>query len=110
MKYSVIDISSSSISLIVAESDGRKTEIVFKDRASISLLHYLDGKILTERGIEFIDSEFSTPLPDGVSIESLLRKRNHGNELSTLEKEYVLNFLRAIFLCNSVGITVWSDV
>ena len=52
MKYSVIDISSSSISLIVAESDGRKTEIVFKDRASISLLHYLDGKILTERGIE----------------------------------------------------------
>ncbi len=52
MKYSVIDISSSSISLIVAESDGRKTEIVFKDRVSISLLHYLDGKILTERGIE----------------------------------------------------------
>lgn len=61
-------------------------------------------------GIEFIDSEFSTPLPEGVSIESLLRKRNNGNELSTLEKEYVLNFLRAIFLCNSVGITIKSDV
>ena len=52
MKYSVIDISSSSISLIVAEADERKTEIIFKDRASISLLHYLDGKTLTERGIE----------------------------------------------------------
>ena len=52
MKYSVIDISSSSISLIIAEADERKTEIVFKDRISISLLHYLDGKVLTERGIE----------------------------------------------------------
>lgn len=52
MKYSVIDISSSSISLIIAEADERKAEIIFKDRASISLLHYLDGKNLTERGIE----------------------------------------------------------
>ena len=52
MKYSVIDISSSSISRIIAEADERKTEIVFKDRISISLLHYLDGKVLTERGIE----------------------------------------------------------
>ena len=52
MKYSVIDISSSSISLIIAEADEHKTEIVFKDRLSVSLLHYLDGKKLTERGIE----------------------------------------------------------
>ena len=52
MKYSVIDISSSSISLIIAEADERKAEIIFKDRASISLLHYLDGKKLTERGTE----------------------------------------------------------
>ncbi len=52
MKYSVIDISSSSISLIVAETEERKTEIIFKDRMSVSLLHYLDGKLLTERGAE----------------------------------------------------------
>ena len=52
MKYSVIDISSSSISLIIAEADERKTEIIFKDRISVSLLHYLDGKTLTERGTE----------------------------------------------------------
>ncbi len=52
MKYSVIDISSSSLSLIVAEADERKTEIIFKDRVSLSLLHYLEGKRLSERGTE----------------------------------------------------------
>ena len=30
MKYAVIDISSSSISMIVAAADGEKTEVVFK--------------------------------------------------------------------------------
>ena len=59
-------------------------------------------------GIEY--SDFPTPLPEGVSVESLLRKRNQGNELSNLEREYVLNFLRAIFLCNSVGFFAGSDV
>ncbi len=52
MKYSVIDISSSSLSMIVADADGQKNEIIFKDRKSLSLLHYLDGKKITSRGIE----------------------------------------------------------
>ena len=52
MKYSVIDISSSSISMIAAEVTARSAEIVFKDRASLSLLHYLEGKSLSARGID----------------------------------------------------------
>ncbi len=52
MKYSVIDVSSSSLSLIVAAADERKTEILFKDRYPISLVHYLDGRKFTERGID----------------------------------------------------------
>lgn len=35
MKYSIIDISSSSLSMIVAEIDGAKAEIVFKDRVPL---------------------------------------------------------------------------
>ena len=50
MKYAVIDISSSSISLVVAdESSG---EALFRARESLTLLHYLDGHALSERGIE----------------------------------------------------------
>ena len=52
MKYAVIDISSSSISMIVAEMNDRVTEIIFRDRASLTLLHYLDGHDLSQRGIE----------------------------------------------------------
>ena len=52
MKYSVIDVSSSSLSLIVAAADEHKTEIVFKERKPISLVHYLDGRRFTERGID----------------------------------------------------------
>ena len=52
MKYSVIDVSSSSLSLIVAAADEHKTEILFKERYPISLVHYLDGRRFTERGID----------------------------------------------------------
>ena len=52
MKYSVIDISSSSISMIVADMNDRITEIIFRDRASLTLLHYLDGHDLSQRGID----------------------------------------------------------
>ena len=52
MKYSVIDISSSSISMIVAESEGGKTEVIFKERSSLSLVHYLEDGALSERGIQ----------------------------------------------------------
>lgn len=52
MKYSVIDISSSSISMIVAESEGGKTEVVFKERSSLTLVHYLEDGTLSERGVQ----------------------------------------------------------
>lgn len=52
MRYSVIDISSTSISMIVAEARGKEADIVFKDRANLTLLHYLDGRDLSARGIE----------------------------------------------------------
>ena len=52
MKYSVIDISSSSISMMVADTNDRITEIIFRDRASLTLLHYLDGRDLSQRGID----------------------------------------------------------
>ena len=50
MLYSVIDISSSSLSMIIADHSSEKTEIIFKDRTSLSLIHYLEGKKLSERG------------------------------------------------------------
>lgn len=52
MKYSVIDISSSGLSMIVANADGKKTEIIFKDRAGMYLLPHLEGRVLSQRGIE----------------------------------------------------------
>ena len=52
MKYSVIEISSSSISMIVAESEGGKTEVVFKERSSLTLVHYLEDGALSERGVQ----------------------------------------------------------
>ena len=50
MKYAVIDISSSSISLVVAEEKGG--EPLFRARESLTLLHYLDGHALSARGME----------------------------------------------------------
>ena len=52
MKYSVIDISSSSISMITAEVSECGCEIVFKDRESLTLMRYLEGKNLSRRGME----------------------------------------------------------
>ena len=52
MKYSVIDISSSSISMIVAAKEGDKAEVVFKERASLSLVHYLEEGALSARGTQ----------------------------------------------------------
>ena len=51
MKYSVIDVSSSSISMVVA-ANGGTNEVVFKERAALSLTHYLEGDKLSARGME----------------------------------------------------------
>ena len=50
MKYAVIDISSSSISLTAADDKGG--EPFFRARESLTLLHYMDGHALSRRGIE----------------------------------------------------------
>ena len=52
MKYAVADISSSSLSVIIAESDGAAVEVTGKERESLSLLYYMDGKDLSRRGME----------------------------------------------------------
>lgn len=52
MKYAVIDVSSSSMSFIVAMANGSVTEIIFRDRIGLSLYYYLDGKTLSARGTE----------------------------------------------------------
>ena len=53
MKFAIIDISSSSISLLAAE--GEKTfDILFRERENVSILHYMEGKNLSERGVEKI--------------------------------------------------------
>lgn len=76
MKYSVIDISSSSISMIVAAADADKTEVVFKERASLSLVHYLEEDALSARGTEKL-------------TEMLLRFKETGAELG-VERCYLI--------------------
>ncbi|MGN1061194.1 MAG: hypothetical protein ACI4QN_05620 [Candidatus Coproplasma sp.] len=53
MKYAVIDVSSCSVSLLVAEF-GEKLNVLLTDRETLSVLHYAKGRTLTERGIEKI--------------------------------------------------------
>lgn len=76
MKYSVIDISSSSISMIVAAADADKTEVVFKERASLSLVHYLEEGALSARGTEKL-------------TEMLLRFKETGAEMG-VERCYLI--------------------
>ena len=52
MKYAVIDISSSSISMIAAAAEAQRAEVVFKERSALSLVHYLGEEGLSPRGTE----------------------------------------------------------
>ncbi len=56
MKLSVIDLSSTGVSTVIAEGD--KTtgifETVYKDRANIAITEYMDGRGISVRGIEKI--------------------------------------------------------
>lgn len=52
MRYAVVDISSTSISLLVAEGEGRILDVVLKERENLSMLHYLENRSLTRRGLE----------------------------------------------------------
>ena len=53
MRYAVIDISASSLSLLVADINGELT-VQFTDRETLSVLHYAEGRRLSERGIRKI--------------------------------------------------------
>lgn len=54
MKYAVIDLSSTGVSLVVAEGD-KQTGIfsaVYKDRTNIAVADYFDGRSISPRGID----------------------------------------------------------
>ena len=53
MRYAVIDISASSLSLLVADING-ELKVQFTDRETLSVLHYAEEGKLTERGIRKI--------------------------------------------------------
>ena len=54
--------------MIVAEMNARVTEIIFRDRASLTLLHYLDGRDLSQRGIEKLTEAVSVMKDKCVSL------------------------------------------
>ncbi len=53
MKYAVIDISSCSVSLLIASVEER-TKVLHHERESVSILHYTEHGKLSERGLEKI--------------------------------------------------------
>lgn len=52
MIYSVIDISSSGVSFIAVNTAGEDFEVIFKERHTLSLKHYIEKGKLSARGIE----------------------------------------------------------
>ncbi len=52
MKYSVVDISSSGLSAIVAEVLDGEEKIIYRERVSLSLMHYFEGGRLSARGTD----------------------------------------------------------
>lgn len=59
MKYAVADISSSSLSVIIAEDSDGVIEVTGKEREPLSLLYYMDGDKLSRRGTEKLVSALS---------------------------------------------------
>ncbi len=54
MKYAVIDLSSTGVSVVVAEGD-KATGVfsaIYKDRTNIAVADYFDGRAISSRGIE----------------------------------------------------------
>lgn len=52
MRIAVIDVSSSSVSFIVADAGEGGAQTVFKERILFSLINYMEGKSLSDRGKE----------------------------------------------------------
>lgn len=91
MKYSVIDISSSGLSMIVAEDRGAGAEIVYRDRTGLSLLYYFEGKRLSARGIDKLVDAISTAKDkcDNLGVDmcwlistAALRNISNGDEIA----------------------------
>lgn len=63
MKYAVVDMSSTGVSMIIAESNGKDGifETVYKDRINIAITEYFEGKNISAQGIErLIDALISS--------------------------------------------------
>lgn len=54
MKYAVVDMSSTGVSMIVAQCDGNSNvfKIVYKDRLNIAITEYFEGQKISSRGID----------------------------------------------------------
>lgn len=87
MKYSVIDISSSGMSFIVAEEGENGTNIVFRERVGMSLRHYVEGSRLSARGIEKLAETAAT-----VKEKCAALGVNKGWLISTAALRYIKNF------------------
>lgn len=59
-----------------------------------------NATITTESGLE--GPSFMADQSSLATIQSLLERAHHNEPLSKLELEYTTDFLRALFLCNSV--------
>lgn len=87
MKYSVIDISSSGMSFIVAEESENGTKILFRERIGLSLRHYVEGSRLSSRGIEKLAETAAT-----VKEKCIALGVDKGWLISTAALRYIKNF------------------
>ena len=87
MKYSVIDISSSGMSFIVAEESEGGAHIVFRERIGMSLRHYVEGSRLSARGIEKL-AETAASVKEKCQALGV----NKGWLISTAALRYIKNF------------------
>ena len=63
---------------------------------------------LKKEGTEQTKASSKEKENDTEQVKALLMQCNEGRECSKLESEYITNFLRALFLCNSVALSLSS--
>ena len=59
-----------------------------------------------EEGMEQVKAPLNEKENNTEQVKALLMQCNEGRECSKLESEYITNFLRALFLCNSVALSL----
>ncbi len=52
MKYAVIDLSSTGVSMVIADGGDGTFNVVYKDRVNIAITDYFEGRSISARGIE----------------------------------------------------------